>query len=184
MPSNKSVIRLEDFTSIKELAEHIKYLDENNSAYEEYRHFKQEVTNHKLEVVLENRPWEPDFDCMGINHQARKGNYINHLDCYICDYIHEHMKDGVKLKAPIGSQVNKSHYGCPLPEEFIDSRDLSKKRPYAAFWHSAWLTSYCEVKSMYELSDGGRKWVSEVDMRKETSRCLRNPYLMQEIQRD
>lgn len=186
LPNNRSVIRLQDFTSIKALAERIKYLDENDDAYEEYLQFKHKdnITNSKLKSVLENRAWEPDFDCMGINHGTKKGNFVDHFDCLICDTIHQQMKGGANSEQPIRLRADRTHYGCPLPEEFVDPDNLTNKAPFSAFWHSAWVSSYCDVTSLYKLSDAGKRWVAEEDMKRETRKCLMNPYVLSDIKQE
>ena len=72
-PSDVSVIHLTGYNSIKELVDYIKYLDSNDTAYEEYRQYKhQGISNAWLRDTLNQRPWDTDFDVTR-NYNNAKG---------------------------------------------------------------------------------------------------------------
>lgn len=70
--------------------------------------------------------------------------------------------------------AKKEHYGCPLPLQFSNENDLSRQEPTDAFWYSAWMSSYCDLRAMLELSKGGRLSYSQETFRAAASRCLKD----------
>ena len=111
MPNNHSVILVDDFAGPKELAEYIKKLDADDSAYLEYLKFKRKdgVTNEGLRDHMEHRPWgtiETDF------------NFISGFECFVCDRLHRNIKRQ-KLGLPVLKHVaRQNHIGCPRPVLF------------------------------------------------------------------
>ncbi|XP_066928924.1 alpha-(1,3)-fucosyltransferase 10-like [Clytia hemisphaerica] len=111
LPDPKSVIMVEDFKSPKDLAEHIKYLDENSSEYEKLLEYKTKGNdNKKLEKVLEERQWGVDT--------GRKMNMVTGFECHVCDQIHRN-RNRQKAGEPILQyRATLEHYGCPKPTQF------------------------------------------------------------------
>ncbi|XP_067942096.1 alpha-(1,3)-fucosyltransferase 11-like [Watersipora subatra] len=166
-PSNRSIIDIQDYRTVKDLVSTILELDRNDTAYEQYREFKKTgLANAKLERILQTRKWEPDFDALGTNNYGTEGNFVNHFDCYICDMANN--------LTPLPRTVNKQHYGCPLPMEYISESNLKKQRPFGDFWFSAWMAAYCDVKAMLELSKGGKDYVSQEVLAARSRKCLLN----------
>lgn len=158
-----------------QLVETITSLDADNAAYEEYRKFKRSgSTNEKLHKIMENRKWEPDFDCMGLNLHGTKGNFVDHFDCYLCDLITDQEEDKSSRAEPIDFKAKKDHYGCPLPLEYVTEHDLRKQKPFSDFWHSTWMASYCDLQAMLTLSKGGKQSYSQESFRAASKRCLLN----------
>ena len=129
--------------------------------------------NSKLKKTLQQRPWEPDFDAMGLNHRSTKGNFVSHFDCYLCDVIHDKMEGKPKRRKEASLRADIHHYGCPLPTEFTSRHDLTLKKPFSRFWYSAWMSSYCDVVAMNHLSKGGKEWFSNDDLHSESLKCAK-----------
>jgi hypothetical protein len=51
LPSEKSIIKIKDFKTPKQLAEYLKLLDQNNTLYEEYLSWKKDVRNIRPEFL-------------------------------------------------------------------------------------------------------------------------------------
>lgn len=186
-PSEKSIIDVQDFNSVTELVDFIKKLDADDREYDSYRDFKQtKVRNQKLKGILDNRAWEPDFDVLGRN-DGTLGNFVDHFDCYLCDLIHDQIEADDRLEQVSGLEVDvqkarrrevvdfkvsKDHYGCPLPSEFVSEMKLGLKRPFSQFWYTTWMVSYCDMKAMLELSNGGKNYYSHYAFKAASSRCL------------
>lgn len=172
------MIDVQDFNSINSLVDFIKNVDNDDSEYETYRQFKQTgIQNPKLKAILDSRPWEPDFDVLGMNLDGNKGNFVDHFDCYLCDLIHDELegKQGTERRREvIDFKVTKSHYGCPLPMEFVSEDNLSVKRHFSEFWYSTWMVSYCDMKAMLELSSGGEKYYTQNAFKAASKRCLQD----------
>ncbi len=115
-PTNKSAIEIVHFGGPKALAEFIHKVNKNDSQYEEYLTYKKKngVTNTFLISLMTNRTWE-------INNDPVKGNYIEKLECLVCERIHENIELN-KIHLPtVKHQATKEHYGCPLEKTFSDS---------------------------------------------------------------
>ncbi|XP_049884478.1 alpha-(1,3)-fucosyltransferase 10-like [Pectinophora gossypiella] len=99
LPNNKSAILLEDFPTPELLSQHLQYLLNNDTAYEEYLEHKTLgiVTNKELIRELITRPYENDLD-----------NTVKAFECFICEKIHDRTNKTVDI-------VNRSHYDCPNP---------------------------------------------------------------------
>jgi len=75
---------------VRQLADLIFSLSNDEEKYEEYRSFKTEgVTNELLKNTLENREWEPDFDVQENYHRRNKPNYPTTFECFLCDKLYE-----------------------------------------------------------------------------------------------
>jgi len=111
LPSTNAVVLADDFKTPKELAEYIRYLDENPKEYEKLLKYKSTgITNDKLKRELENREWGVDT--------IRKMNYITGFECHVCDQIHRNRKLVKDGKEPIQHVATVEHYGCPKPVMF------------------------------------------------------------------
>jgi len=115
-PTNKSTIEVRHFSSPKALAEFVLKLNENDTDYEEYLTFKTEtgVTNSFLKKLMATRMW-------GINNDPEKGNYIDGIECLVCERLHENLELKKAGRPTVRHQANKEHYGCPLENTFSES---------------------------------------------------------------
>ncbi|XP_022244502.1 alpha-(1,3)-fucosyltransferase 11-like [Limulus polyphemus] len=115
IPSDPSVIVVDDFESPAELAKFIQYLDENDEEYSRYLKFKSSegVTNKLLLEVLFHRPW-------GVN-DPDKIDFIEGFECFVCDKVLEHLHFEKKkinnntTEALLPKMGSKDHMGCPQP---------------------------------------------------------------------
>lgn len=53
MPSNHSIIKLEDFESYEKLAEYLKFLDQNDAEYEKYLEWKKHPYSGNFKKIKE-----------------------------------------------------------------------------------------------------------------------------------
>ncbi|XP_066914277.1 alpha-(1,3)-fucosyltransferase 11-like [Clytia hemisphaerica] len=125
MPSNKSIIMVDDFESPKDLADFLIAVNANDTLYEEYlQHRKTKtITNPKLLNILKNQPWK----LLHKNYKTNFGHYMfSGYTCYVCDQLHlrnqnlkQHLKDRNKHPIMPPHVADQSHLGCSLPVRTI-----------------------------------------------------------------
>ena len=103
---------------------------------------------------------------MGKNPHNSKGTFADNFDCYICDVINGN--PSADVKPMIGE---KDHYGCPMPLKFVSEHDLTRQSPEASRYIT-WMSSYCDVRAMMELSKEGRQSYSKERFKAAARRCL------------
>lgn len=122
-PSNQSIIMVNDFESPKELADFIRYLDENDEEYLKYLDFKAPngITNSLLFNTLNERDWgSHDYKYYFYNVEGKK-DYYQGFECYVCNEIHKRIQREEEHAAnpskpmPSPKMANNSHLGCPKP---------------------------------------------------------------------
>lgn len=136
MPTNYSIIMVEDFKSPKHLAQYLLELNKNDTLYNEYlRHKKiKTISNDKLKEILKRQPWKLPH----INHKYNFGSFMfSGYSCYVCDRVHQrnnqlvkHFKDQRQpvMKSKVG---HFSHMGCPIPVRSLNSSgEYSKQKMY------------------------------------------------------
>ena len=108
IPSNKSVIFTRDFSSPKELADYVTYLDNNDEEYLKYLQFKMEggITNKKLIDELNHRAY---------SFYQSGNDFIQAFECYVCDRMYQNFEAIRSGKGVLSQVANGSHYGCPRP---------------------------------------------------------------------
>ncbi|XP_002733111.1 GDP-fucose protein O-fucosyltransferase 4-like [Saccoglossus kowalevskii] len=112
MPSNKSIIMVDDFKTPEKLANYIKMLDENDELYSEYLQYKDDGINNEFLINhISKRTW-------GIN-VVGKDDFITGFECYVCDRVIERINNQT-LPPRIASYA---HMGCPEPDVSYGSRD-------------------------------------------------------------
>lgn len=144
MPSNHSVILVQDYKSIKELSDYIAYLNENDSEYDKYLSWKHNgVDNTYLKVFLAKRDTE----------LAKFG-----FECHVCNKIHENLQR-VKLGKPERTfHASKSHYGCPGPVYYKEGETtFDKKRPLVYHYYA----SKYEAKAIRHFIKKGKPFTDE-----------------------
>ena len=123
MPSNPSVIMVNEFESPQKLAEFILELDNDDEKYEEYLSFKKPngVTNMNLINHLRDRPWGSHDYVFHIYNEDDKIDYFRGFECHICSEVTKRKKneDANYLDSSIplmGPKIaSTSHLGCPKP---------------------------------------------------------------------
>ncbi|XP_049884476.1 alpha-(1,3)-fucosyltransferase 10-like [Pectinophora gossypiella] len=103
LPNNKSAILLEDFPTPELLSQHLHYLLNNDTAYEEYLEHKTlgTIANRRLIEEVAARPYQMDLQT------ARK-----EFECYVCERLYTRRRNEVHI-------VTKKHYDCPLPRSAL-----------------------------------------------------------------
>ncbi|XP_060065652.1 alpha-(1,3)-fucosyltransferase 10-like [Ylistrum balloti] len=111
LPAKHSAIIVEDFVSIKQLAEYIKFLNENDDEYEKYLAWKKTgIENKYLIELMKNREWGVDG-----SHGTKYHNFIDGFECFVCQRINENEKLTKLGKKPRAYLSSHNHYGCPGP---------------------------------------------------------------------
>ncbi|XP_065176163.1 alpha-(1,3)-fucosyltransferase 11-like [Sycon ciliatum] len=131
LPTHRSALVYDEFENPAALADYIKYLDSNDTAYREYLEYKkgpEYITNEKLKSSLEDRPYSAanfEENASLFDELSSKPNFIVAFECKVCDRVIErqqlerkHSEEG--LPAPSPWIADSSHYGCPPPEEWRD----------------------------------------------------------------
>lgn len=144
MPSNHSVILVQDYKSITELSDYIAYLNENDSEYDKYLSWKHNgIDNTYLKMVLAKRDTE----------LAKFG-----FECHVCNKIHENLQR-VKLGKPERTfHVNKSHYGCPGPVYYKEGETTFDKKRSLVYHYYA---SKYEAKAIRHFIKKGKPFTDE-----------------------
>ncbi|XP_052071022.1 alpha-(1,3)-fucosyltransferase 11-like [Mytilus californianus] len=147
MPNNHSIIMVNDFNSPKELAEFIKYLDENDEEYLKYLNFKKPngITNTLLKETVLNRDWGSHDHKYYFYNIEDKVDYYQGFECHVCREIHkrmnalkEHEKDPSKPKPP-PKIADNSHLGCPKPFSPLSGQEIPS---------SHWSFTYEDTKTV------------------------------------
>ena len=112
-PDEHSAIEILNYKNAKELSDYLNFLNQNDTEYEKYLQFKKKggVKNKELIQLVSERKW-------GINNDRVRGNFIDSFECMVCERIHENEERKLRGKEVILRQVNKNHYGCPMPYTF------------------------------------------------------------------
>ncbi|XP_049884486.1 alpha-(1,3)-fucosyltransferase 10-like [Pectinophora gossypiella] len=99
LPNNKSAILLEDFPTPELLSQHLHYLLNNDTAYEEYLEHKTlgKISNQNLLEEIRLRPYQTNY------YEA-----LREFETFICERIYD--KNNTKVNV-----VTRAHYDCPLP---------------------------------------------------------------------
>ncbi|KAK3091428.1 hypothetical protein FSP39_019817 [Pinctada imbricata] len=116
LPSNMSAIVVSDFNDIQSLANHIKFLNENDAEYEKYLHWKKTgITNPILLQILKEREWVVNDDeslfYSGIN-------FIEGFECFVCKRVNENLRRARQQQPTLDYRASADHYGCPAPLKF------------------------------------------------------------------
>ncbi|XP_049885464.1 alpha-(1,3)-fucosyltransferase 11-like [Pectinophora gossypiella] len=97
LPNNKSAILLEDYPTPELLSQHLHYLLQNDTAYDEYLEHKTLglVSNKKLLDEITARPYQNSLS-----------KIIEKFECFVCERLHEKKKIDVQM-------MTKKDYDCP-----------------------------------------------------------------------
>lgn len=125
VPSNQSVIFIDNFSTPKDLADFVKFLDEDDNEYEKYLQFKNseaDFENIFLKEHLINRSWGEDRE---------HSDFIRAFECHVCKTVaerYEHEKQATLSTPPLPPKIaDSSHLRCPQPYTSIgDPSDYHK----------------------------------------------------------
>ena len=142
-----SAIFISDFLDPTKLAAELLRIDADDGAYESYLLHKlsDRVSNVALKKSLSRRKWGVSLDDV-----VEKGSFVSSFECFLCDRLHESLKDNFKPKV----DVKTSHYDCPEPRPFPMSGNLSSPHDDESpvkVWRDAHLISKFEGKALREL---------------------------------
>lgn len=145
MPHNSSIIMVNDFKSPKELAEFIKYLDENDDEYSKYLDFKKPggITNNLLKDTVLNRDWGSHDHKYYYYNVDGKMDYYQGFECHVCKEINKRLHDvkeyekGSSKYKPLPKTANNSHLGCPKPFSPLPDKEMPS---------SLWTFTYDDTK--------------------------------------
>lgn len=128
LPSNHSIILIDDFESPQALAEYLKYLDENDEEYNKYFTYKEQgITNTLLIDHMSKREWFINDDT------GMKLNFINGFECHVCNNIHKR-KRLLAQGQPLPPQIaNRSHYNYSDVSSIIKLNSASEQYRYPGF---------------------------------------------------
>lgn len=149
LPSNKSAIIVDDFDSIEELANYLKFLDENDEEYDKYFEWKKSgITNKLLLSLLKDREWS-------INDYVSNNaiNFIDGFECFVCKRIHENIQREKEGKEKLKFQATIDHYGCPAPAKFDDK---GKRTLYNDDWDYEYNHSKYYAKALRHHLDSNK----------------------------
>ncbi|XP_077999691.1 GDP-fucose protein O-fucosyltransferase 3-like [Glandiceps talaboti] len=111
LPSENSALVTNDFTTPKELAERIKYLDANDEEYDKFLQYKRDgISNEKLLAEMQSRNW-------GVN-DYKQMNFIDAFECFVCNRVHKNIKALSEGKESEKFIASAEHYDCPRPFYF------------------------------------------------------------------
>ncbi|GFT84674.1 alpha-(1,3)-fucosyltransferase 11 [Nephila pilipes] len=128
LPSNESVILIDDFKGPIELAEYIEQLDQNDYLYNQYLQFKQQnFKNEFLKDYLSKRHW-------GVN-DPDKLDFITGFECFVCDKI-QNPNQHVSI-------ANRKHMNCPQPHQSVYTLEVEKNDEWL---EEDWIESYWFAK--------------------------------------
>ncbi|GFQ76951.1 alpha-(1,3)-fucosyltransferase 11 [Trichonephila clavata] len=128
LPSNESVIMIDDFSDPYDLANFIEELDQSDRLYNQYLEYKeQKVENEFLKDHLSKRSW-------GVNDPNRL-DFLRGFECFICD----------KIQKPIQqvSIANRKHMNCPQPHQSVFTLSTDKDDEWM---QEDWVESYWFAK--------------------------------------
>ena len=128
-----SAILREDFSSIQELGSFLKYLNENDSAYEKYLSHKTEgrISNPGLIQAMEERTWNID---------ETGSLFFGAFECFLCERLHQDAEKFAWKPLPL------SHLGCPPPLSSISLQENLEN-----FWTQAWHHGAVEARVFQQL---------------------------------
>ncbi|KAI6655167.1 Alpha-(1,3)-fucosyltransferase 11-like [Oopsacas minuta] len=132
VPAEHSVIYAEDFNNPRELADYLKYLEANETAYEEYFSYKVKVTNQRLINAMNDRIW---------NYYKDGIDFIEGFNCLMCQKLDE-LSIAKKENRVIPPRiVDIKHYNCETPQ-----KRLTKKYMDHFDWYGVYARGYNHAK--------------------------------------
>ncbi|XP_049871798.1 alpha-(1,3)-fucosyltransferase 10-like [Pectinophora gossypiella] len=129
LPNNKSAILLEDFPTPKLLSQHLHYLLQNDTAYEEYLEHKTLglISNQNIVNEIKARPYQIRVE--------REEEFL----CLVCRRIHDTNDTQVNI-------VTKDHYNCQTPGPTA----LSLSANPSSMWDEIRKRAELKVDSIYK----------------------------------
>ena len=147
-PDNHSIILADKFSSPKELANYLKYLDGNDKEYERYLDFKTKgIHNQELIDHMKQREW-------GVNQIGRRRtrpDFIEGFQCYVCDRVYE-SQSRQKESSGHNSIANIRHYHSYPVQNSFDTNVTSES---VSFWQPIYKCAEDQAKVIYSAIESG-----------------------------
>ena len=167
----RSIIVADHFSTPKDLADYLLYLDQNDEEYEKYLEFKRSgVTNKRLLDHMTNRGWYVSLS-FDPNNPPRSPDFITGFECFVCNTLHKRLsqsKEGLPLPAMV---ANHQHYSCPIPIPSLvkDGEDVQEEmsklseeaRSSLRYWR---YTARCSEKKAKLLSQTIGRGVTQEEL--------------------
>ena len=138
MPDEHSGILIDDFSSPRELANYLKYLDKNDEEYEKFLLYKKHgIKNKNILQQVAQRNYSIDG--------TDENDDVRGFECKVCDIIYDRKVNLQKGKVTAPLIANLNHYHCYFPRSTVKwwSSDV-------LFWqYEAW-AKHREVKNSIE----------------------------------
>ena len=130
LPNELSAISIDEYSSAKDLAEHLIYLHKNEGEYLAHLQHKPSVNLNKLSLITNNNLIDMMLErSWGVSDEAQldKGNFVQVFECLVCARVAQNVKMTNIGFGKMPYDANEDHYGCPSPHEDFRGT-LSKAR--------------------------------------------------------
>eukprot|EP00731_Ephydatia_muelleri_P018800 Em0011g840a len=179
-----SVIVADHFSSPKDLAEYLLYLDQNDEEYERYLEFKKNgITNKRLLDHMTNRGWFVSL-VFDINNPPKSPDFITGFECFVCNTLHKRSLQTKEGPPPPMIVANHQHYNCPIPTPSLtkkeeDVQGVMSKLPGETkgtlhFWR---YTAECSKKKAKVLSETIGRGATQEELNSANDRACRDVFL-------
>ncbi|XP_030377024.1 alpha-(1,3)-fucosyltransferase B [Scaptodrosophila lebanonensis] len=148
-PNNSSAIYISDFANAAALAEHLKQVGDNATAYNTYRqkgkNQKLVVSNKRLQNALFSRRYS-----IG-EHKS----IFQQFECFVCQNFAKH-----NLHSPPKS-ADKTHYSCPYPPAHAPLQNAKQRPKNADDWRSMMAMGRCQAQLLDQLFRANRNYTQQ-----------------------
>jgi len=112
LPTTKSAVVVQNFSSVKDVADYVIQLNSNDQKYREYLQHKSknQIENQYLKQLVEERSWG-----VSSQQQMELGNSVKHFQCMVCNRVAKNIKFSSMGFSGVRYRADVSHYGCPIP---------------------------------------------------------------------
>lgn len=142
------MILASDFTSPDLLAQYLKSLNEDDTAYEEYLSHKLNhlVNNQFLINAIETRSWDDDGE-----------NFVEAFECFLCQEVHKKMQLELEEYSTLPSlPIDSSHFNCsPL------INPVSRRQNIENWWVQHWRQAQIEADTINQLCVRNQNYSTE-----------------------
>jgi len=148
LPHQDAAVLVKDYASVKEVAQVIQKLNENDKDYEKYLAHKRLynkggtlVTNKLLGEMLDKRKWG-----VSSQQQASMGNFVKHFQCLVCERVANNVWFSSLGFRSLPFDASEDQYGCPAPVNPLTG-EVEKRN----WWTELWFQSLYEAEVANEF---------------------------------
>ena len=157
-----SIIVADHFSTPKNLADYLLYLDQNDEEYEKYLEFKRSgVTNKRLLDHMTQRLWE------GGHRTSWHHDFTSSYECFVCDTVLKRKQEAVSGMQPIAMVASHQHFNCaiPFPSLLVPRQpgDQQEDAMSVDVWRQKVLCHGTEVKRISDIIARGGGTQEEVN---------------------